>query len=166
MKICIRYYGEIIVLEATSIGLGTCWIGGTYNKKECEKYIDIKEDEELVCVIAIGYTPENKSIKEKLVAAMNKGKKGYNEILKSKDNKVPNWVKSGIESVIKAPSAVNKQPVGYLFEDNKIKAYVVKENHGYEEVDLGISMLNFEIGSKSKGYIGHWTYINNENIFE
>ena len=38
----IGYYGEMLVLEATNMNLGTCWIGGTYNKKECEKYIDIK----------------------------------------------------------------------------------------------------------------------------
>lgn len=162
----VGYYGEMVVLEATNINLGTCWLGGTYDKKECEKYININEGEQLVCVIAIGYTEDSKSFREKLISRLNKGRKSFDEILIEKDVEVPEWVKEGINSVIKAPSAINKQPVGYSFKDNKVKAYTTKENHGFEEVDLGISMLHFQLGAKSKGYNGKWEYINRENIFE
>ena len=165
LKNKIGYYGEILVLEATYMNLGTCWIGGTYNKKECEKYISINKDEELVCVIALGYTLDDKSMREQLMARMNKKRKSFDEILIEKDGDLLEWVKSGINSVIKAPSAINKQPVGYSFKNNEVKAYVTKENHGYEEVDLGISMLHFQIGAQKKGHIGEWKYINNEKIY-
>ena len=26
------YYGERIILTATTMGLGTCWVGGTYDR--------------------------------------------------------------------------------------------------------------------------------------
>ena len=28
----VGYFGEILALEATALGLGTCWIGGTYDR--------------------------------------------------------------------------------------------------------------------------------------
>ena len=70
----VGYYGEMLVLESNHMNLGTCWIGGTYDKKECKKYLDIKQDEELICVIAVGNVLEDKSIREKLISKMNKGK--------------------------------------------------------------------------------------------
>lgn len=158
----IGYYGEMLVLEATSMNLGTCWIGGTYDKKECEKYINLKEDEELVCVIAIGYVLENKTLKEKFISRFNKSKKTFDDILLESDTKPPAWVISGINSVMIAPSAVNRKPVGYSYKDNIIKAYITKENYGFEEVDLGISVLHFQIGAKSNGYNSKINFNNRE----
>jgi hypothetical protein len=162
----VGYYGEMLVLEATDMKLGTCWIGGTYDKKECENYININKDEELVCVIAIGYNEDNKSFKEKLVSRLNKGRKSFDEILLEKDLEIQDWVEEGINSVIKAPSALNKQPFGYSFKDNVVTAYTTKENHGFEDVDLGISMLHFKLGAISMGHDGNWEYINGENIYK
>ncbi|MGL6104982.1 nitroreductase family protein [Romboutsia sp.] len=159
------YYGEMLVLEATDKGLSTCWLGGTYKKKECEKHINIKENEELVCIIAVGYTEEELSIKEKLVKTLNKKEKSTDEILKSKDSKIPTWVLSGAQFILDAPSAVNARPVVYKYEDNKVEAIIAKPNHGYEEVDLGISMLHFELGAYSEGYSGNWKCENKQYTF-
>jgi len=29
------YYGELIVLQATEMRLGTCWVGGTFDRESC-----------------------------------------------------------------------------------------------------------------------------------
>ena len=50
------YYGEELLLTAVSMGLATCWVGGTYDKKSC--LCHLAEGERLVCVAAIGYPPE------------------------------------------------------------------------------------------------------------
>ena len=50
------YYGEEIVLTATAMGLGTCWVGGTYDRKRCMKYLG--DGEALVCTIALGPAQE------------------------------------------------------------------------------------------------------------
>lgn len=162
----IGYYGEMLVLEATNMGLGTCWIGGTYNRNECKKYININDGEELVCVISIGYISSRDNLLQKFVSRVNKKRKDFNDILLEKDKEAPKWVISGINSVIKAPSALNKKPIGYTFKNNIIKAYTTKKNYDLEEVDLGISMLHFELGSKNEGYCGEWEYVSSENIYE
>lgn len=76
----VGYYGEMLVLESNHMNLGTCWIGGTYDKKECKKYLDIKQDEELICIIAVGNVLEDKSIREKLISKMNKGEKCFDQL--------------------------------------------------------------------------------------
>lgn len=165
-KIKTGYYGEMLVLEATHRNLGTCWIGGTYNKKECQKYVDIKDEEELICVIAVGRVLEDKTMREKLISQMGKSRKSFDEILLEKDvDKIADWVKEGIEFVIKAPSAVNKQPVGYSLLSNEIKAYKTSEKHGYQDIDLGISMLHFELGARSKNHEGKWSFIKGEKVY-
>jgi hypothetical protein len=58
LKKNIGYYGELLVLECTNLGLGTCWVGGTYNKDACKKSINLLDNEELVCIIAVGYVNE------------------------------------------------------------------------------------------------------------
>ena len=39
----IGYYGEKLVLKAQEIGLNTCWVAGTFNKKYVKKEIKNKE---------------------------------------------------------------------------------------------------------------------------
>lgn len=160
------YYGEVLVLEATRMNLGTCWIGGTYDKKECKKYIDINQDEEIICVIAVGEVLKDKSTREKLISKMSKGKKTVDEILLERDVELlPNWIKEGVSFATKAPSALNKQPVRYSFSQNLVKAYTISDKYGYEDIDLGISMLHFELGAKSQSYNGNWNYINGEKVY-
>ncbi len=154
----IGYYGEAILLEAISIGLSTCWIGGTYSKKECEKVINIKDNEELICVISIGYAQDVLSIKEKLVKQLNKKDKSVDDILISKYDNTKPWILAGAEFALDAPSALNKKPIVYEYENEVVKAKISKANYGYEEVDLGISMLHFEIGATSYGHKGKWEY--------
>lgn len=159
------YYGEMLVLEATSLGLGTCWIGGTYKKEECKKHININDDEELVCIIAVGYVDEELSIKEKLVERLNKKDIKLEDIIIANGNAIASWMKEGAVFAMKSPSALNKKPIAFKIEDNKIKAVITKSNHGYEEIDLGISMLHFALGAYTKEYKGDWKYEEDQYIF-
>ena len=68
------YYGEILVLEATKLDLSTCWIGGTYDKVKCKSLNSVQDDEEVVAIIALGYTRESKGIKEKVTKTLTKRK--------------------------------------------------------------------------------------------
>lgn len=49
------------------MGLGTCWVGGTYDKKRCRAVSP--PDRELVCVIALGH-PRESSPRDQLVRAV------------------------------------------------------------------------------------------------
>lgn len=160
------YYGEMLVLEATSRGLGTCWIGGTYKKEECKKYIRMNEDDELLCVIAIGETVETSSWKEKVIAKINRHRKRVDELVKQVDVQVmPNWFMQGMYAVEKAPSALNKLPVVYSYEKGVVIAEKTTSKLGLEDIDLGISMLHFELGANYEEKYGEWKYENGKNIF-
>ena len=161
----IGYYGEFIVLEATNLGLGTCWLGGTYDKEAANSIISLNENENMYCIIAIGNVQENKSFKEKLVKGIFKNRKSFDKIFITEEKDLKGWVKSGMDAVIKAPSAINKQPWLFNLIDNKISVTYEKENTGYEKIDVGISMAHFELGTKNEGINGKWHFAQNENTF-
>lgn len=49
---------EHLVLEATSMGLGTCWVAW-FTQKEMRPILGIPSDKYVVCVITVGYPDEN-----------------------------------------------------------------------------------------------------------
>jgi nitroreductase len=49
-----------ILLEAHTLGLGTCWLGEILNKKEAvAKYLNLEADLELMAVVTLGYPDED-----------------------------------------------------------------------------------------------------------
>lgn len=58
---------ENILLEATSLGIGTCWLGGypdlEKTKKEKE-ILGIPENYQVFCIISIGYPAEERKIND------------------------------------------------------------------------------------------------------
>ena len=139
LETVLGYYGEMIVLEAQDLGLNTCWVSGTYSKREV--IADIKEDERLVCIIAIGYG-ENQGIKRK--------SKSFKEVSYSID--VPDWYKKGIEYALLAPTAVNQQKFKFeLIDNNKVR---LTPGIGLSniKIDLGIVKYHFELGADIKNF--------------
>ena len=150
----IGYYGEKIVLEATQLGLGTCWVGGTFDKNLCD--CNVNAGEVFFCVITLGYVAPKLSFKEKAISkAIHFKKKSIDELYEA-DCDLPKWFLDGMVAVQKAPSAVNKQPVTVHFKAGIVSASV-KHSLTYESVDMGIAKLHFEIGSGG----GIWQWGNN-----
>ncbi len=58
------YTGEAAVLEATSLGLGTCWVALTYNAKAVKSLVKLGQNEKLICVSPVGYTTETWSFED------------------------------------------------------------------------------------------------------
>ena len=48
------YRMEQIVLAATDLGLGTCWLGGTFTKSAFARRIKLQDDERMPAILAIG----------------------------------------------------------------------------------------------------------------
>jgi len=151
----IGYFGEFLVLEAVHCGLGTCWIGGTYDRKSLASSLNLTSDEELFAVLAIGPVPEDKTLKEKLLSGVGKNKPTWEQLLES-PCAVPDWVRQGLVSARLAPSGMNKKPSRYQFQDGTLRAYVINEKYGSELTDLGISLAHFELGAHQAGITGNW----------
>lgn len=54
----IRYGMEAIILHATSLGLGTCWLGGNFTKSSFARKIRAAREEIVPAVTATGYAVE------------------------------------------------------------------------------------------------------------
>ena len=151
LKEKLGFYGELLVIEATKLNLGTCFVAGTFNKK---KLNILSEDEELVCVITIGNVPEDKSLKEKLfLSVIHRKPKKLKEFYLS-DEKVPDWFIEGVKAVQKAPSAANRQPVRLKYDKGEVTAFVEKTD-SFQLMDLGIAKANFSLAAH-----GHFEFGN------
>ena len=145
------YYGQQLVLFATTMDLGTCWIGGTYDKDLCQQ--KIRSGDTLCCVIAVGPVAEERSVKEKLVRGTIQHKsKALSELARGMGD-APDWFMSGVASVQRAPSAMNRQPIRFTYEKGSVTAEIV-EDGSFSLIDLGIAKYHFEIGAHG----GVWTW--------
>jgi nitroreductase len=162
LKVLSGYYGELLVLECTSHNLGTCWVSGSYDKQVCAEQIGLSADEELVCVIPFGKVSAGKSLKERVMSVISLGSKKPEELIQP-DSGLPDWVMRGLECAVKAPSAMNKQPVRFEYRNPVISAHVESDS---QKIDLGIAMAHFELGAWSAGSKGKWSMQGGKYIFQ
>lgn len=138
------YYGELLVLEATAMGLGSCWIAGTFDRNS--ELFRLDEEEELVSLISVGNIQGAMSFKERLVYRTVGHRRKPLESFYSADSPVPPWFLSGIRAVAKAPSAVNSQRVRFRYSQEKVTASI-PGNRETDPIDLGIAKLHFALAA-------------------
>ena len=94
------FLGDAFVLEASALGLGTCWVSGTYRRKQIR--LPMQENETVLAVIAVG-VPE-----KPLQAPKNRRRKPLDKLM----NAVPadGMMLDAAKLVQIAPSAMNMQP--------------------------------------------------------
>ncbi len=149
LKERVGYYGEDLVLAITDLGLGTCWVGGTFDKNE----FIFDDSEELVCVVLVGVVAGT-SLKEKMVrSAMHRKTKTIEQRIIS-DQPLPQWVQNGMKAVLLAPSAINTQKAMFKYENNIVSAQIA-DDYVFDLVDLGIAKKHFEIEAGGKFEFGN-----------
>ncbi len=157
------YYGESIVLQCVYHGLGTCWVSGTYNENKVYETIDIPRNERIYAVITIGRPKNSLNVVEKtMYNATHKKNKTYPDMFDVLDDKLPEAYINGLKLVEKAPSAVNRRPVRFRYENGVLSASV-EDPYSDKSVDFGIAKLHFILGCRAMGVNGRWT---KENVFE
>ena len=155
------YYGELLMLRAVSLGLGTCWVGGSFDKKSCP--FKLAAGEAIYCTITVGNVAEQDSLKERLIRGITHRKTKTVEEMYKSDAPVPDWFMSGMRAVERAPSAINRQPVMFTYEDGHVFAGVKDTADISMALDLGIAKQHFELGAGR----GKWGFGNNaEFIYE
>lgn len=126
------YYGQKLVIAAQQAGLNTCWVAGTYKKGKCKA--ELREGEELVCVIAIGYG-ENEGKKHK--------SKPLSRLCSVPEDEMPGWFRNGVKAAMMAPTAMNQQKFHISLEDGE--AVITAGKGPMTQIDLGIVKYNFEV---------------------
>ena len=161
------YAMEHIVLHATALGLGTCWLGmfkrGPFGDA-------MKPENELMpTVTAVGYAAEKRSFMDRVVAssAGARTRKPFNDLFLEDDFTTP--IKAGeplrecLEMVRIAPSASNKQPWRAVRQGEAMHFYIVQDKayagnrmlgFSIQRVDMGIAACHFEAAAKALGLPG------------
>lgn len=146
------YYGELLVLKATTMDLGTCWVAGTYDRHN--EIFKLEESEQVICVIPIGNVPEIKTLKEKLIYRASHRKSKDIKDFYTSDKEVDEWFLNGMRAVSKAPSAMNSQKVKFEYVSDTVIAKV-PDTYVCDLVDLGIAKLHFEVATERKFNFGN-----------
>ena len=145
------YMGEALVLEATAMGLGTCWLGAGFNADIVNKNVNLQNDEQIHCVIAIGQAS---------LPAFNPKRRSIQQLCKKSEDEVKNlgpWQLTAVENARLAPSAINQQPWKIEVDTNSIsileRTVLIPK---YAGIDRGICMLHAAVGAASKRHTGVW----------
>ena len=131
------YYGEKIVLYAQQLDLNTCWTALTFNKKRVKALVP--GGEKLCMVIALGYG-ETQGTPHK--------SKSLHDVIDVKGG-MPEWFVAGVESALKAPTAVNQQKFCFMLENDE-PSVKVRGIGTFTKVDLGIAAYHFEAATGKK----------------
>lgn len=141
------YQGERLVLEALKYGVGSCWVGLTFSKKALNRRIDhgamAARGAKVRAVIALGYPA---------VPGRQHPMKDPRTVAADYDT-APEWYRHGVDAVLLAPSALNKQPYDIrMVGDDTVRLRIVHGlmslAKGYAPLDRGIARLHFAIGAR------------------
>jgi nitroreductase len=161
----VGYTGEGIVLEATAMGLGTCWVGKSFDRRIASSLIKMKGQERVLAVAAVGYAAEEESFEERLFTGfgkLHKRKPLASLVSGMPETEWPEWVGESLLAARVAPSAANRQPWRFLVGPDGITVSVnnLHDSLGISKrLDCGIAMLHIETVALNHNVAGRWEFI-------
>jgi nitroreductase len=162
-RVDLGYVLEQVVLEATRLGLGTCWITGTFDPERTADTIRLEAGEVAAGVCALGY-PTDKwlgHLHSRIVRRLARGhkRKPLSELVFSErwggswspQDADPTLV-AILEHARLAPSAGNLQPWRFVVDDDRVTLAMVRRS----PIDAGIVMSHVTLASAALERPGHW----------
>jgi nitroreductase len=167
------YCKELLILRAAELGLGTCWLGGTFSSSSFAMAINLQKGETLPTVSPIGYPAQRKSFAEKImrgVAGADK-RKSWPELFFADNFSTPLTqaqaaiYAEALENIRLAPSASNKQPWRVLYDTRRnVFNFYIARTFSYklmgmvslQDIDLGIAMSHFSMTLQELRLKGKW----------
>jgi nitroreductase len=163
----VGYLGEALILEATALGLGTCWVSGMFRLDEVRKQIVPASGERVYAITPLGYGERTFTAKEKLyIAVAGSGHRKPLKDLHRGSSPLP-WQIKALESARLSPSARNRQPWRFEIvpEAITIRLDAPPDGDRYpKRLDCGIAMLHLELGATSEGAPGHWIFLDTPGV--
>lgn len=171
------YLMEKFILYATDLGLGTCWLGGSFTRSRFSKKISAGKNEIIPSVTSVGYISGRPRVFDKIIRqeASSDRRRPWNwlffdgEFGKSLTEQAAGDYATPLEMVRLGPSASNLQPWRLIKDENAWHFYLHRKL-GYRDssaakflktadlqrVDMGIAMCHFELTAKELGFLGYW----------
>jgi len=168
---------ESLVLLATDLGLGTCWLGGTFHRSSFARKIEAAPEEKVPAVTPVGRMADPSRARDTFIRRQIRA-----------DSRFP-WERlffdgrfgtplareeagdfaTALEMVRRGPSASNRQPWRVIRHGGAWHFFLVR-SPGYrtalaarllalpdlQRVDMGIAMCHFALACRERGLPGGW----------
>jgi nitroreductase len=165
------YLFEQVILFCTGLGLGTCWLGASFSRKNFERRLVLNAKEKLIIVSPVGYGSEKKRFWEILSGSEkhHRSRKPFESRFFYKDFATPLTKElAGIyfkplEMVRLAPSANNQQSWRAVQDERGVHFYQHLSLIGFNAIDLGIALCHFEQTCCELGITGQFKALNPAN---
>ena len=171
------YRMEQILLAATDLGLGTCWLGGSFTKSTFAGKIRATGNETVPAVASIGYAAEG-SRSEDWIRQRAKGDSRlpwealffHEHFNRTLAPEAAGAYATPLEMLRLGPSASNKQPWRVVRDASAWHFYLQRTRRygkgsaiftllklaDLQRVDMGIAMCHFELTANELGLPGRW----------
>ena len=173
------YRMELLVLHATDLELGTCWLGGTFSRSAFMHKIRAAEEESIPAVCSVGHiNADSSAVDQAAVTGQGAGSQyrldweslffdgEFGTILSPQ---AAGDYAGALEMVRIGPSASNKQP-WRIVKQGDLWHFYLQRTKGYREwwlarlmaiadmqrIDLGIAMCHFALAAGETGLAGSW----------
>jgi hypothetical protein len=175
------YQMESAILAATALGLGTCWLGGSFTQSSFARKIDVAPEETVPAVTATGYAVERSPYSRLVRRQVGADRRlPWDSLFFLERFGVPLSVENAaryaqpLEMVRLAPSASNKQP-WRIVKDSTTWHFYLQRTPKYgpgslifdllkladlQRVDMGIAMCHFELTARELDLLGRWLVMN------
>lgn len=153
--------GEALVLEATSLDLGTCWIAGTFDRKRTAAFITLEDGERIRAVTPVGLAADREGLVQRAMQRMVRARSRFDlTAIAPGCESWPAWARGAAEAVRIAPSGKNGQPWRMRMDgESLVLAHATGESLVPTYVaDMGIALLHAEIAVATSGVLGTWRY--------
>ena len=168
------YQFEKIILRATDLGLGTCWIGGIFNRSRFADRVGVRDDEVLPAISPLGYPTPKRTVTDALIrwTAGSRHRRPWSELFFHENfqtaltDRAAGRYLDSLEMLRLGPSASNRQPWRIVKEQGRDSFhFYLRRSPGYaklikavdlQRLDLGIAMSHFELTARELGLRGGW----------
>ncbi|MBE3124291.1 MAG: nitroreductase family protein [Acidobacteria bacterium] len=160
---CVGYTGEALILEATALGLATCWVGGLFKPAAVSSRLGLWENEKVICISPVGYPKAKPSLTDRTFKAIagSARRKPLEELMEG--GRVPEGgMKTAVEAARLSPSANNRQPWRFRTDGRAVTVFTDNDKREWKlsrRLDCGIAMLHFELGARAAGLPGEWEFL-------
>jgi nitroreductase len=170
---------ERLILLATDLGLGTCWLGGTFTKSRFAEKIGLQPAETVPAVASVGYAAGRPRTLDALVRFVpgSDRRLPWESLFFDGSLTTPLSRQAAAEFALPldmvrlGPSASNRQPWRVVRQGNILHFYL-QRSRAYgpssfgslwpvadlQRVDMGIAMCHFDLAAKELGLTGQWRY--------
>lgn len=157
------YIGEAAILEATRLGLSTCWTHRYFSAPKVTPHLKMAYGEHIIAASPVGHAKASPSLSER-VAGMDKRSSGRLplEVLATSGcvSHAGGFYRKMLEAARLAPSPMNRQAWRFSLDQAGrlcVSTAGADPMMGLSgRVDCGIAMLHMDVAAQAEGFEGRW----------